>query len=77
LSHVEDINKALFYHTRNGPTFGSDLYLYANYVDYDDSKEYNRYLCKKHRYGKEIRNTSDYFSIEDYEVFQIIKNEAI
>ncbi|POG69913.1 hypothetical protein GLOIN_2v1877169 [Rhizophagus irregularis DAOM 181602=DAOM 197198] len=73
LSHVnpKDINGALFYHTRSGPTFGRDLYIGVKGVDSD---EYHRNYCRKYRYEKEIRNTEDLFSIEDYEVFQIVKS---
>ncbi|UZO04241.1 uncharacterized protein OCT59_024632 [Rhizophagus irregularis] len=73
LSHVnhENINRAIFYHTQCGPTFGRDLYIGVKGVDSD---EYHRNYCGKYRYEKEIRNTEDVFSIEDYEVFQIVKS---
>ena len=35
--------------------------------------DYNIIYCKKCYYEKEIRDTKDKFSIEDYEVFQIMK----
>jgi hypothetical protein len=42
------------------------LYSSRETIDY----EYN--YCRKYFYEKEIRETTDRFSIEDYEVFQII-----
>ncbi|GBC01810.1 hypothetical protein RclHR1_04340007 [Rhizophagus clarus] len=76
LSHVNHgyISEALFYHTNCGPNCGRDLYMCAKG---DDLKEYDRNFCIKYRYEKEIMNIKGYFSIEEYEIFQIIKNETV
>ncbi|CAG8733072.1 16318_t:CDS:1, partial [Funneliformis caledonium] len=44
-----------------GPSFSSDLITYGGVRGY----------CKKNSYEKIIRDTEDFFFIEDYEVFQI------
>ncbi|GBB91481.1 hypothetical protein RclHR1_01880012 [Rhizophagus clarus] len=74
LSHVKDVNYALFYNREYGPTFGTDIDIYVE--EDDDSKEYNYCRCKQRHYEKKIRNTDDRFSIEDYEVFRIIKKDT-
>jgi hypothetical protein len=71
LSHVNDTNRALFYHFKGGPLFGDDLGL--SVLIGDDSFEYNNIGYVQKCYEKGIRNTSGLFSIDDYEVFQIIK----
>ncbi|GBC40642.2 BTB/POZ protein [Rhizophagus irregularis DAOM 181602=DAOM 197198] len=71
LSYVQDMNRALFYHAEFGPTFGSDDIT----IGVDDSEEYDCCWCKQESYKKKIRDTDDLFSIEDYEVFQIIKKD--
>ncbi|PKY30761.1 hypothetical protein RhiirB3_449981 [Rhizophagus irregularis] len=75
LSHVnlKNINRDLFYHARSGPAFNRDLYIGVE-GPADNSKEYDFSICVKNIYEKEIRNTKDAFSIEDYEVFQIVKS---
>ncbi|GET01085.1 hypothetical protein GLOIN_2v147271 [Rhizophagus clarus] len=72
LSHVihQKMNRAIFYHTKCGPTFSGDLFIG---VKDDDSKVYSNNMCTKLHYEKEIRGTKENFLIEDYEVFQIIK----
>ncbi|RGB37310.1 hypothetical protein C1646_757077 [Rhizophagus diaphanus] len=74
LSRVNDASQALYYGNYFGPTFGfNDIDLFA---DRDDSKEYDHCSCTQKSYEKKIRDTDDNFSIEDYEVFQIItKND--
>jgi hypothetical protein len=69
LSHVKNMDKALIYCNTHGPSFGSsDLELSRK----EEHQPYNR--CKQADYEKRIRDTEDEFSIESYEVFQIIKN---
>ncbi|UZO08921.1 uncharacterized protein OCT59_029164 [Rhizophagus irregularis] len=71
LSHVKNIDHALLYHSECGPVFGNhDLNLHVN--EDDDSKDYDRCWCEHECYDKKIRDTEDRFSIEDYEVFQIL-----
>ncbi|EXX53830.1 hypothetical protein RirG_240220 [Rhizophagus irregularis DAOM 197198w] len=70
LSRVNDASNAIYYHNRFGPTFGEDdinVFVYN-----DDSREYSCW-CEQRSYEKEIIDTEDVFSMEDYEVFQIIK----
>ena len=38
------------------------------------SQEYNSNICIQVDYEKRIRDTEDKFYIEDYEVFEIIRN---
>ncbi|EXX70341.1 uncharacterized protein OCT59_029188 [Rhizophagus irregularis] len=71
LSHVDDASNALFYHNRFGPTFGNDDFdMYANE---GNDKEYDYFGCKQRSYEKKIRDIEGVFSMEDYEVFQIIR----
>ncbi|UZO05049.1 uncharacterized protein OCT59_025410 [Rhizophagus irregularis] len=70
ISNIENADYAIYYYYRNGPRFGDDIIMHAsggNYTDYDEIR------CKKKYYEKKIRNTENYFSIDDYEVFQIVK----
>ncbi|EXX74591.1 hypothetical protein RirG_049680 [Rhizophagus irregularis DAOM 197198w] len=72
LSRVNDASYALFYHNRFGPTFGeSDIDIRV--LPENNSKEYDYCLCQQESYEKEIIDTEGVFSIEDYEVFQILK----
>jgi hypothetical protein len=51
-----------------GPYFGNDIMIYG-----DQYSDFGTIRCKKEYYEKKIRDSEDCFSIEDYEVFQIIK----
>ncbi|EXX60249.1 uncharacterized protein OCT59_021173 [Rhizophagus irregularis] len=78
LSRVKDENLAIRYWDNYGPSFGSgDLTIYGGYGGFRNESNFcsNGYnYCRKASYEKNIR-VSDYtFSVEDYEVFQIIKN---
>ncbi|EXX63169.1 uncharacterized protein OCT59_018315 [Rhizophagus irregularis] len=68
LSNVKEMKYALNYGQYRGPSFGWDLYLYGN-----KNRDYDDIYCKQNYYEKKISDTEDNFSIEDYEVFQIIK----
>ncbi|EXX68511.1 hypothetical protein GLOIN_2v1779084 [Rhizophagus irregularis DAOM 181602=DAOM 197198] len=70
LSYVKQINRALYYSNKFGPTFGDDIELFIN--EDNELKEYDRCRCVHKHYEKKIRDTGDFFSIEDYEVFQIL-----
>jgi hypothetical protein len=74
LSRIKDLNRALFYCDEFGPAFGTDLVIYVK--DNDCLKEYNSSGCKQRSYEKKIRDSVK-FSIDDYEVFQIIKKESL
>ncbi|GBB93850.1 hypothetical protein RclHR1_02240022 [Rhizophagus clarus] len=69
LSNVENVYHAVDNRFQNyGPTFGEDLLMWAE----NDSNDYEHILIKKKDYEKKIRDEGE-FSMEDYEVFQIIK----
>ncbi|RIB02693.1 hypothetical protein C2G38_2149880 [Gigaspora rosea] len=68
LSRVKDPNLAFWYSSfsTDGPNFGNnDLVMMNNFKD--DKK----CRCKKSVYEKPIRNTTDYFSVEEFEAFQV------
>ncbi|CAB4429973.1 unnamed protein product [Rhizophagus irregularis] len=71
LSNVKEINRALNYGSFRGPSFGSDLVLYGS----NSTRDYDNIYCNQRSYEKKIRDAEgiSYFSIDDYEVFQIIK----
>ncbi|EXX64780.1 uncharacterized protein OCT59_029123 [Rhizophagus irregularis] len=77
LSHVKNMDHALFYCDDFGPTFGNiDINMHVNEDDdYDDSKEYDNCECTQNIYEKKIRDTEGNFLIEEYEVFQIMKKD--
>uniref|UniRef100_A0A1D1Y373 BTB/POZ domain-containing protein 9 n=1 Tax=Anthurium amnicola TaxID=1678845 RepID=A0A1D1Y373_9ARAE len=74
LSRVKDVNKAISCHIECGPTFSTDIFVGVE--ENDCSKEYNFNWCKKQRYEKQIRDTENFFSIEEYEVFQVVEREV-
>ncbi|RHZ60518.1 hypothetical protein Glove_352g14 [Diversispora epigaea] len=56
----------------HGPRFGNDFYMNSSNFKLGDSC-----VCPDcYYYEKPIRNTTDYFSIVDYEVFKIIKKTS-
>ncbi|GES93542.1 hypothetical protein GLOIN_2v1782772 [Rhizophagus clarus] len=69
ISRVQNSDHAVVYKPRFGSQFGRDIFIYssAESVDYDTAS------CEKNFYEKKIRDTEDKFSIEDYEVFQILR----
>src|SRR6266542_6578213 len=69
-SNVKNESRALRHGSVCGPSFGLDLRLQRS--DSDGFKDYNYNFCRKKDYEKKIRDTESYFSIEDYEVFQIL-----
>ncbi|EXX63175.1 uncharacterized protein OCT59_018311 [Rhizophagus irregularis] len=72
ISYVKEVDSALNYGKNYGPSFGKDLVIYGS----SDTKDYDDNVCKLVYYEKKIRDTENKFSIEDYEVFQIInKND--
>ncbi|GBB88392.1 hypothetical protein RclHR1_14970005 [Rhizophagus clarus] len=74
LSRVKNIDKALFFSDKFGPTFGgNDLKLsYSEYtmVIQRDNNSFNFNICKQNNYEKKIRDETE-FDVEDYEVFQL------
>ncbi|GES93599.1 hypothetical protein GLOIN_2v1868421 [Rhizophagus clarus] len=75
LSNVIDANRALDYSPICGPQFGVDLNInsYNRGSNSNVFTDFSVICCKKKYYEKKIRNTEDDFSIEDYEVFQILR----
>jgi hypothetical protein len=73
-SHIKNTDCALFYGNEFGPTFGNgDIGVYVEMGS--GLKDYDYCLCKQYSYEKKIRDTEDFFLIEDYEVFQIVKKD--
>ncbi|GBB88390.1 hypothetical protein RclHR1_14970003 [Rhizophagus clarus] len=69
LSRVKNMDKALHFSDRSGPSFGgTDLKLSISGFGVPGV------TCKQTYYEKRIIDTEEYFYIEDYEVFQINKN---
>ncbi|PKC61042.1 hypothetical protein RhiirA1_539442 [Rhizophagus irregularis] len=72
ISRVKDEKHAVVYWQYHGPTFGGrDLTICGGF---DSGAYFNKNtnsFCQKKSYEKQIRVTSDKFSIEEYEVFQI------
>ncbi|EXX62607.1 hypothetical protein RirG_160240 [Rhizophagus irregularis DAOM 197198w] len=65
------MDEALFNCSDYGPTFDNDLLICSKE---DNSKNFNSSKCKQRSYEKMIREAdAGKFSIEDYEVFLIIK----
>ncbi|GBC11666.2 BTB/POZ protein [Rhizophagus irregularis DAOM 181602=DAOM 197198] len=73
-SRTWDTNNALNYHSIFGPCFGKDLLMYTSTgsadMDIDVTKIYN----EQNYYEKSIREGGN-FPMEDYEIFQIIKDK--
>ncbi|RGB27270.1 hypothetical protein C1646_674119 [Rhizophagus diaphanus] len=69
ISNVVNTECALPFYTSHGPYFGRDIIIYSSN---GETANFNYCNYKKCFYEK-IRDTEDQFSIEDYEIFQIIK----
>ncbi|GBC52559.2 hypothetical protein GLOIN_2v1763573 [Rhizophagus irregularis DAOM 181602=DAOM 197198] len=63
ISNVKYEEYAILYNSTVGPYFGSDIIIGA----YSESVDYTNSWCRKCYYEKEIRETPDKFSMEDYE----------
>ncbi|GBC52956.2 BTB/POZ protein [Rhizophagus irregularis DAOM 181602=DAOM 197198] len=70
LIHRTNTDCAIYYDSNSGPRFGDDIIMHAS-CGY--GTDYNDIRCKKARYEKKIKDTVHNFSIDDYEVFQIVK----
>jgi hypothetical protein len=70
ISNVENTEYALNYNPKHGPYFGQDIVIWS---ENQSSMDYTKIRCKRQYYEKKIRDSEEYFSIEDYEVFQIMK----
>ncbi|RGB30400.1 hypothetical protein C1646_711378, partial [Rhizophagus diaphanus] len=69
ISSVQNTNRAVFYSPEYGPQFGCDIYMYSS----TESTDYSTISVNKKYYEKKVRDTKDDFSMEDYEVFQILR----
>ncbi|CAB4412251.1 unnamed protein product [Rhizophagus irregularis] len=69
ISSAQDTNRAICYSAVHGPQFGCDIYIYSS----TESTDYSSLRYRKNYYEKKIRDTEGNFSIEDYEVFQILR----
>ncbi|GBC18787.2 BTB/POZ protein [Rhizophagus irregularis DAOM 181602=DAOM 197198] len=67
LSRVKDETSAIKNSKYYAPSFGESDLLLSGY-------DYRYSFCKKGSYEKTIRNTEDTFSVEEFEVFKIIKD---
>ncbi|GET00935.1 BTB/POZ protein [Rhizophagus clarus] len=73
ISYVKNVDYALNYHANYGPCFGSsDLITYNSNEDTD----YDVVYCDECHYEKKLRDTETRFSIEDYEIYQIVKRQV-
>ncbi|GBB88598.1 hypothetical protein RclHR1_15150003 [Rhizophagus clarus] len=68
-SKVKNTNHAVNYNYTHGPYFGQDIIIWS----INQSTDYTTTRYKKGCYENMIRDSEDDFSIEDYEVFQLIK----
>ncbi|PKB97454.1 hypothetical protein RhiirA5_433125 [Rhizophagus irregularis] len=58
---------AIYNHTKFGPSFGrGDFFVLGKHC-------YDRSSCSSFDYDKSIRETKDNFSVEEYEIFEILK----
>ncbi|PKK56751.1 hypothetical protein RhiirC2_799346, partial [Rhizophagus irregularis] len=57
-----------------GPSFGKDLILYGGFQGEVSFRNKTSYCFNKSSYDKQIRNTEEKFSVDEYEVFQIIND---
>jgi hypothetical protein len=70
ISNVRNHNYAIWNQSYYGPYFGYyDIAIFA----INEHKNYNMMFCRQTYYEKNIRDSNNRFSIEDYEVFQIVK----
>ncbi|EXX75188.1 uncharacterized protein OCT59_007703 [Rhizophagus irregularis] len=69
ISNVKYTDYAIRYGPNDGPFFGFDIIIHAAH----ESEVYNETRYKKNYYKKKIRDTEGQFTMEDFEVFQIIK----
>ncbi|PKC57453.1 hypothetical protein RhiirA1_498157, partial [Rhizophagus irregularis] len=69
LSRVKDEKFAIFNLRSCGPLFGEYGEDFAVWGD----NFYNKSYCKKRSYEKKIRNTDSCFSVEEFEVFKLLK----
>ncbi|GBC47262.2 BTB/POZ protein [Rhizophagus irregularis DAOM 181602=DAOM 197198] len=73
LSYVSNMNRAINYCNAFGPSFGVNDLIISHSSILNDKSPFNYNRCKQKNYEKRIRDTEDKFDIEDYEVFQIMK----
>ncbi|CAG8447122.1 15413_t:CDS:1 [Acaulospora colombiana] len=72
VSKVVDENHATYHDSSFGPCFG------AGDSDFQMFRKFNvdeRCRCIRTSYEKRIRQSEDYFSVDDYEIFQVLSKE--
>ncbi|GBC11612.2 BTB/POZ protein [Rhizophagus irregularis DAOM 181602=DAOM 197198] len=69
ISKVKDKNYAIFYKYEHGPQFGGDIVMSSSneFIDYETIS------YQQDDYEKKLRDSDGVFSMEDYEVFKIVK----
>ncbi|CAB4437677.1 unnamed protein product [Rhizophagus irregularis] len=72
ISRVKDEKYAIAYYNYYGASFGiNDLIINGGYQSEISFNKNTSSYCKKKSYEKQIRETTNEFSVEEYEVFQI------
>jgi hypothetical protein len=69
ISNVQNTDHAVTFNSKYGPQFGRDIFIYSS----SESIDYSVTSYSKEFYEKKIRDTTGKFSMEDYEVFQILR----
>ncbi|GBC11614.2 BTB/POZ protein [Rhizophagus irregularis DAOM 181602=DAOM 197198] len=69
ISKVKDKNYAIFYKYEHGPQFGGDIVMSSS----NEFKDYEKISYQQDDYERKLIDSEGEFSMEDYEVFQIIK----
>ncbi|GBC27062.2 carbohydrate-binding module family 13 protein [Rhizophagus irregularis DAOM 181602=DAOM 197198] len=74
ISRVKNEKYAINNWYNYGPSFGKDLILYGGFQGEVSFRNKTSYCFNKSSYDKQIRNTEEKFSVDEYEVFQIIND---
>ncbi|PKB95460.1 hypothetical protein RhiirA5_436678, partial [Rhizophagus irregularis] len=69
ISKVKDKNYAIFYKYEHGPQFGGDIVMSSS----NEFKDYEKISYQQDDYERKLIDSEGEFSMEDYEVFQIVK----
>ncbi|RIB29419.1 hypothetical protein C2G38_2238949 [Gigaspora rosea] len=72
VSKVIDTKHAIKQNKYTGPSFGiNDLKICGEFNENEKSR------CRKNSYEKPIRNSTEFFSVDDYEVFQVFRKSIL
>ncbi|RGB27417.1 hypothetical protein C1646_674004 [Rhizophagus diaphanus] len=69
ISKIKDKNYEVFNKCEHGPQFGGDIVMSSS----NESIDYEKISYQQDDYEKKLRDSEGEFSMEDYEVFQIVK----